>query len=107
MNNENNILKIPISDDGSIIWSKSDNIPVMSYRAVHSFNAVLEYSSIIVKGANTIFILKDMNHGLEYRVFLRDFVDMIPHIYKGKVTGMFMFVKYRSGYGIKLIHSTF
>lgn len=86
MKDDKNILKIPIDNTGSIIWAKSDNIPVMSYRVAHHFNGVLQYVSTINKGTNTIFILKDTTHGLEYHVFLHDFTDMIPHIYNGELT---------------------
>ena len=98
-------MNIPVDKEGNIVWCPQKGV---SYDTIETrqFNGWMDICGHVMHGNTLKYILETHDKSKKYEVFCIDLELMMLHMDKGKVAGMFDFVKRGNQYGIQLVHAS-
>lgn len=94
---------VPFDDDGNQMYYKFYRRGNEGCRQNFEFNDTLSFNSIERGRSAAHFIFKRKSTGKTVTVFLKDFVDFLPHLVCGSVSGTFTFCKRGENFGCRII----
>ena len=74
----------------------------IEWRAEHTFKATMTYHSF-TRGRSAAYILLTDELGRQQPIFLAEFHDVIPHLIKGTMSGVWTITKRGLNFGLKLV----
>lgn len=98
------VYQIPFDNDGNQ-KHYPESWKGLQWKDNYEFDDELHFTTYGRGRSAAYFIGAMASNGMTVNVFITDFMDLMPHMVHGKVTGKFSFVKRGQNYGCKLVEA--